>query len=99
MLGADEGVDAAFDDVADLAAMCRFSNCRHEGEPGCAIRAALADGRLTEDRLASHRKLERELARVAREGDPRARAEHRRTWKLIHKSVDEHMQRKYGEDR
>ena len=40
----------------------------------------------TEERLASHRKLERELARAAREGDPRARAEHRRTWKLIHKS-------------
>jgi ribosome biogenesis GTPase len=99
VLGADEGVDAAFDDVADVAAMCRFSDCRHEGEPGCAIRAALADGRLTEDRLASHRKLERELARVAREGDPRARAEHRRTWKLIHKSVDEHMQRKYGGER
>jgi ribosome biogenesis GTPase len=99
VLGAEEGVDAAFDDVADLAATCRFSNCKHEGEPGCAIRAALADGRLTEDRLASHRKLERELARVAREADPRARAEHRRTWKLIHKSVGEHMQRKYGEDR
>jgi ribosome biogenesis GTPase len=99
VLGADEGVDAAFDDVTDLAATCRFSNCKHEGEPGCAIRAALADGRLTEERLASHRKLERELARVAREGDPRARAEHRRTWKLIHKSVDEHMQRKYGGDR
>ena len=99
VLGAEEGVDAAFDDVADIAATCRFSNCKHEGEPGCAIRAALADGRLTEDRLASQRKLERELARVAREGDPRARAEHRRTWKLIHKSVDEHMQRKYGGDR
>lgn len=96
VLGADEGVDAAFDDVTDIASACRFSDCRHEGEPGCAIRAALADGSLTEDRLASHRKLERELARVAREGDPRARAEHRRTWRIIQKSVDEHMQRKYG---
>ena len=43
---------------------------------------------LTEERLASHRKLERELARAAREGDPRARAEHRRTWKIIQKSVE-----------
>jgi ribosome biogenesis GTPase len=98
VLGADEGVDVAFDDVADIAAACRFSDCRHEGEPGCAIRAALADGSLTADRLASHRKLERELARVAREGDPRARAEHRRTWRIIQKSVDEHMHRKYGGD-
>ena len=55
-------------------------------------------GRLTAERLASHRKLERELARAARESDPRARAEDRRTWKIIHKSVDEHMQRKYGGD-
>jgi ribosome biogenesis GTPase len=99
VLGADEGVEAAFDDVVDLAATCRFSNCRHEGEPGCAVRAALADGRLTDDRLASHRKMERELARAAREGDPRARAEHRRTWKIISKSVDEQMQRKYGGER
>ena len=98
VLGADEGVEAAFDDVADLAAACRFSDCRHDGEPGCAIRAALADGTLSEERLASHRKLERELARTAREGNPRARAEHRRTWRIIQKSVDEHMHRKYGGD-
>ena len=99
VLGADEGVDATFDDVVDIAATCRFSDCRHEGEPGCAVQAALADGRLTEERLASHRKLEREIARAAREADPRARAEHRRTWKIIHKSVDEHMNRKYGAER
>ena len=99
VLGADEGVEAAFDDIADIAATCRFSDCRHEGEPGCAVRAALADGRLTEERLASHRKLEREIARAAREGDPRARAEHRRQWQIVQKSVNEHMQRKYGAER
>jgi ribosome biogenesis GTPase len=98
VLGAEEGVESAFDDVADIAATCRFSDCRHDGEPGCAVQAALADGTLSEERLASHRKLERELARAAREGDPRARAEHRRTWKIIHKSVEEHMNRKYGGD-
>ena len=99
VLGAEEGVETAFDDVADLAAQCRFSDCRHDGEPGCAIRAAIADGRLAEDRLASHRKLERELAHNARQGDPRARAEYRRTWRLISKSVNEHMDRKYGAER
>jgi ribosome biogenesis GTPase len=99
VLGAEEGVEAAFDDVVDIAAGCRFSNCRHEGEPGCAIRAALDDGRLSEERLASHRKLERETARIVREADPRARAEARRTWKIIHKSVNEHLERKYGADR
>jgi ribosome biogenesis GTPase len=99
ILGADEGLETAFDDVIELATTCRFSDCRHDGEPGCAVRAALADGRLSEDRLASHRKLERELDRAERQGDPRARAEHRRKWKLIQKSVGEHMERKYGSER
>jgi ribosome biogenesis GTPase len=95
VVGADEGIELEFDDVVDIAATCRFSDCRHDGEPGCAVRAAIGDGRL-EERLASHRKLEREVARAARETDPRARAEYRRTWKIIHKSVEQHMQRKYG---
>ncbi len=99
VLGADDGLETAFDDVASLASACRFSDCRHAGEPGCAVGAALADGRLSEERLASHRKLEREMAHVARQGDPRARAEHRRTWRLISKSVNEHMARKYGDER
>lgn len=99
VLGADDGLVAAFDDVASLAAGCRFNDCAHAGEPGCAVEAAVADGRLSEDRLASHRKLEREMAHAARQGDPRARAEHRRTWRIISKSVSEHMARKYGDDR
>jgi ribosome biogenesis GTPase len=95
-IGADEGIETAFDDVVDIAAACRFSDCRHDGEPGCAVRDAIGNGRLSEERLASHRKLEREVARAARETDPRARAEYRRTWKIIHKSVGRHMERKYG---
>ena len=99
VLGADDGLEPAFDDIAELAAACRFSDCAHAGEPGCAVGAALADGRLSQDRLASHRKLEREMAHAARQIDPRARAEHRRTWRIISKSVSEHMARKYGDDR
>ncbi|HSL75682.1 MAG TPA: ribosome small subunit-dependent GTPase A [Candidatus Limnocylindrales bacterium] len=97
--GADEGVDAAFDDIAEIAAACRFSDCRHQGEPGCAVRAAIDDGRLSRDRFASHQKLERELARAERKGDARAAAEERRRWKHIHKQVARHMQHKYGEAR
>jgi ribosome biogenesis GTPase len=97
--GADEGVDTAFDDVMDLAAMCRFRDCRHDGEPGCAVRTALADGTLSQARFASHRKLERELAHAERKEDPRARAENARRWKSIHKAVARHMHDKYGEDR
>jgi ribosome biogenesis GTPase len=97
--GADEGVDTAFEDIAELALGCRFSDCRHEGEPGCAIRSALDDGRLSADRLASHRKLERELAHAERKVDARARAAEAKRWKSIHKAASRHMQTKYGEAR
>ena len=97
--GADDGVDTAFDDIADLALACRFSDCRHEGEPGCAVRSALDDGRLSHDRLASHRKLEREIAHAERKGDARARAAEMKRWKSIHKAVSRHMQTKYGKAR
>jgi ribosome biogenesis GTPase len=97
--GMSDGLDPAFADIAELALACRFSDCRHAGEPGCAIASALADGTLSEDRLASHRKLEREAAHVARSNDPLLRAEDRRKWKAIHVSVNAHMKRKYGSDR
>ncbi len=97
--GADVGVETAFDDITELAMECRFSDCRHEGEPDCAVRRSIDDGRLSEDRLASYRKLERELARAERREDPRARATELRRWKQIHKTVARHMTDKYGEDR
>jgi ribosome biogenesis GTPase / thiamine phosphate phosphatase len=58
---ADEGLEAAFEDIAELAAHCRFSDCRHETEPGCAVRAALDDGTLARDRWERYRALEAEL--------------------------------------
>jgi ribosome biogenesis GTPase len=94
--GAEEGVETAFEDIADLALRCRFSDCRHEGEPECAVRAALDDGRLSAGRLASHRKLERELAHAERKGDARTRAAATKRWKSIHKAVARQMQTKYG---
>ncbi len=99
VVGADVGVETAFDDIADLAATCRFSDCAHESEPGCAIRRGLEDGSLDPARLASYRKLERELQHAERKGDPRAQAEERRRWKNIHKAVGRQMQDKYGGDR
>ena len=97
--GAGDGHDAAIADIADQALTCRFSDCRHAGEPGCAIAAALSDGTLSADRLASHRKLEREAAYVARANDPLLQAEERRKWKAIHVAVNQQMRRKYGDDR
>jgi ribosome biogenesis GTPase / thiamine phosphate phosphatase len=74
---AHDGLDEAFEDVIELEAQCRFSDCRHEGEPGCAIQAALADGRLDPERWRSYRELQQELAeledRLARQERSRAR--------------------------
>lgn len=58
---ADEGLLKAFDDITALGAGCRFSDCRHQQEPGCAVQAALADGTLADDRYEAWRQLEREL--------------------------------------
>jgi ribosome biogenesis GTPase len=97
--GAEDGLAPTFADITDLAQGCRFRDCSHEQEPGCAVLAALSDGRLSEDRFASHRKLEREAAHVARSADPILRAAERRKWKAIHASVSDHMKHKYGSDR
>jgi ribosome biogenesis GTPase len=88
VLGADEGLEATFDDVSEIAAACRFNDCGHTNEPGCAVRAAVADGRLSEERVAGHQKLERELAQAARQTDPRAGVESRRKRRLIHEASD-----------
>ena len=63
---AAEGLEETFDDIAALESQCRFSDCRHESEPGCAVQAALADGRLEPARWASYRELQRELAELDR---------------------------------
>ena len=82
---APEGIDGTFDDIARLAESCRFRDCRHRNEPGCAVLAALADGTLAPDRLESHRALERELAHLERKRDQRAAAEERKRWRAITK--------------
>ncbi len=76
----DEGLGAAFSDVESLFEDCRFNDCRHESEPGCAVLAAVQDGTLDERRLLSWRKLQREARWVATRTDARARAERRKEW-------------------
>jgi len=60
LFDADEGIDQLFDDIADLAQNCRFSNCNHDKEPGCAVQQALKDGDIEPARLARWEKLKRE---------------------------------------
>jgi len=60
LLGVSEGVNQGFEDIVQLALNCRYPNCRHTQEPGCAIRAAVTNGALTEDRYSSYIKLKKE---------------------------------------
>jgi ribosome biogenesis GTPase len=93
-----DGLDQSFTDVDEIVALCRFGNCSHNGEPGCAIAAAMADGSLAIDRHESWRKLKRETAHHARRVDALAREEERRKWKAISKSVGKRMEMKYGRE-
>jgi ribosome biogenesis GTPase len=84
--GDESAVDAAFDDIASLAGQCRFADCQHDTEPGCAVLAAVEDGTLTADRLEHYRRLLREAAFEARKHDKTAAAEHKRQWKRMHQA-------------
>lgn len=79
--GAD--LDAAFVDIAGIAVHCRFRDCSHGTEPGCAVQAALADGRLDPRRFANHQRLRREVAFEATRGDERLRREREQKWRAI----------------
>jgi ribosome biogenesis GTPase / thiamine phosphate phosphatase len=74
----DEGLASTFEDVAAAAAKCRFADCAHQSEPGCGVRAALADGTLAPDRYESWRKLQNELRWLAVRQDGRLRSEARK---------------------
>ncbi|MFJ1968661.1 ribosome small subunit-dependent GTPase A [Streptomyces sp. NPDC087903] len=78
---AEAGVGQVFSEIEELARKCRFHDCAHGSEPGCAVLAALESGELPERRLDSYRKLLRENQRIVAKTDARVRAEIRRDWK------------------
>jgi ribosome biogenesis GTPase len=78
---AGAGIDEVFGDLTEVAAQCRFRNCKHEKEPGCAVRAAAEQDPGVLARLESKRKLEREQERIDNARDLRAQAEKRREWR------------------
>ena len=80
---APQGLDQAFQDVADWARQCKFTDCKHTNEPGCQIQAAIGRGELDLPRLENFRKLERELEFQARKTDARAASDARKKWKKI----------------
>jgi ribosome biogenesis GTPase len=87
-----EALAEVFLDIEELALRCKFTDCRHETEPDCAVVAALEDGTLDASRFRSYRKLQRELRAIEVKADVRLQIEERRKWKLINKSVKQHMQ-------
>jgi ribosome biogenesis GTPase / thiamine phosphate phosphatase len=90
IVGDADAVDDVFGEIAELAVHCRFADCAHEREPGCEVTGAVADGRLPERRLASWRKLQREVAYQRRRGDARAARDEKARWKSISKTMRGH---------
>jgi ribosome biogenesis GTPase / thiamine phosphate phosphatase len=92
--GDEDDLAGSFSDIEELARQCRFTDCRHWSEPGCAVRAALRDGTLSEERYQGWRTLQRELAHLAAREDVRAYQAERRRGKEIAK-----LQRTFRKDR
>jgi ribosome biogenesis GTPase len=83
--GGEQALAQAFSDVEELAVACRFADCAHVGEPGCAVQASIDAGDLALERVDSWRRLQRELAFQARRKDARLRSEERQRWKHVTK--------------
>lgn len=91
LTGSEEGISLTFSDIERLSGSCRFRNCAHQGEPGCAIRAAVDAGTLAADRLASYHKLMREAEVAAARTDARLRADEERRAKTISKAARDYF--------
>jgi ribosome biogenesis GTPase len=85
----EDSVDEAFPEISVLAAACRFRDCSHEGEPGCAVQEALLEGRLDPSRYASYLEFRREARYHRLRGDLNAQRAERVRWKKIAKAVKE----------
>lgn len=80
LFDADDGMEEMFGDLEELFEQCRFSDCSHQAEPGCAVLEALTDGSLDQRRWASYLKLQKELAALSRKHDAAARRAYQREW-------------------
>ncbi len=83
--GDEAGLEGAFSDIEAVASRCRFKDCGHASEPGCAVRAALEDASLDPDRFESYLKLQKELRWAAAREEGRLSLEEKRRWKTISK--------------
>jgi ribosome biogenesis GTPase / thiamine phosphate phosphatase len=83
----EESLQETFADIESLAETCRFRDCRHDREPGCAVQMAIEQGRLDSSRLFSYQRLDRELNYLSRKQDVRLQLEEKAKWKKIHQSL------------
>ncbi|ACL20920.1 ribosome small subunit-dependent GTPase A [Desulfitobacterium hafniense DCB-2] len=94
LFGSGEGLSEAFEDIAAYAGNCRFSDCQHESEPGCAVQKAIAEGMLSEERYESFKKLQREARYISRKTNLHEQLEEKKKWKKITQQIKEHYQTK-----
>ena len=87
---ADSGVKDTFTDIEELAPHCRFSDCTHTSEPGCAVAQAIEEGTLTHERFASYQKLQAELAHLDRKQNAQLAAHEKKKHKAISKLLRDH---------
>lgn len=90
----DQGIESAFADIEELAESCRFADCQHQGEPGCAVEAAVESGELPAERLESYRKLQRELHQIQIRQDEIARIQEKKKNKTVQRALREHYRLK-----
>lgn len=89
-----ESLDSGFKDIEELSTSCKFGDCRHESEPGCAIRNALETGELTRERYGNYVKLQKEIAFLDRKMNRQAQAAERDKWKKVTKGMRKHPSKK-----
>lgn len=85
--GTTEGISSTFEDIEGYSARCRFTDCRHQGEPGCAVMEALESGELDWSRYQSYLKLQKEMAYISRKENLFEALEEKEKWKQIHKEI------------
>ncbi len=93
LTGSEEGIASAFPDIEELSRSCRFRDCTHTSEPGCAVRSAVESGDLPTARLASYHKLMNEAQEVTAKKDERLREEEERKSKISRRAARDHHKR------
>jgi ribosome biogenesis GTPase len=94
LLVSERGLRETFEEIEGAAAACRFTNCGHEGEPGCAVRAALEDGRLDPERYENYRKMQAEMRHSATLLDQRKAHEEKSRVKRVHRDLKKSNKKK-----